>query len=284
MTIWPAGETKSLRCISCALLAGLCALALLLPASGQAQTQPYLVLQTGHTAFVHSLAYSPDGRWLASAGGDDHVAKLWETSTGMEMLTLAGHGDNVAGVAFSPDGRTLATASWDRTVRLWKIPNGESGAILSGHAGAILCVAFSRDGRLIATGDNRGTVKVWDADTGTMVSSESYEGMAKAVAFHPQSTSLAIATGGRDSNSGSIAVWNLVEKRRGPVLSGHAGSVESVAFSADGRWLCVGRCRLRYQTLGSRDVAGTTHARRPRRSRECRAVRSERKPIGFWRR
>ena len=100
------------------------------------------------------MAFSPDGRLLATASRDD-TARLWDPATGEHLRTLTGHTDGVWGVAFSPDGRLLATASNDSTARLWDPATGEHLRTLTGHTDGVRGVAFSPDGHLLATASQR---------------------------------------------------------------------------------------------------------------------------------
>jgi WD40 repeat protein len=109
--------------------------------------------------------FSDDGRRVATASWD-RTAKVWDASTGRELLTLAGHEHRVLDVAFRPDGRRLATASQDNTVRIWDAATGRECAALRGHAGYVMSVAYSGDGKHLASAGgfrSRGEVKVWDA-------------------------------------------------------------------------------------------------------------------------
>ena len=105
---------------------------------------------TGHTDSVDGVAFSPDGRLLATASTDG-TARLWDPATGEHRRTLTGHTSYVSGVAFSPDGRLLATASSDGTARLWDPATGEHRRTLTGHTSSVYGVAFSPDGRLLAS-------------------------------------------------------------------------------------------------------------------------------------
>ena len=110
--------------------------------------------------YVWALAFSPDGRTLASGGFDDTV-RLWDVSSGQERATLYGHTDQVGAVAFAPDGQLLASGSHDGTVRLWDPTTGQELATLHGHRGTVTCVAFAPDGRSIASGGHDRTVRLW---------------------------------------------------------------------------------------------------------------------------
>ncbi|HEY7035629.1 MAG TPA: hypothetical protein VH482_30085 [Thermomicrobiales bacterium] len=131
---------------------------------------PPMCLIEHPNAGVRSLAFSPDGKTLASADGDFKVRLLdvpnalgARNSCGSARIVLAGHTDKVAAVAFSPDGRTLASGSWDGTVRLWDLTQSDpSSTVLVGHEDQVKSVAFSPDGTLLASGSNDQTVRLWD--------------------------------------------------------------------------------------------------------------------------
>ena len=91
-----------------------------------------LVVQTGHSFFVKSVAFSPDGKTLAS-GSDDDTIKIWDVATGKELRTLSGHTSVVNSVAFSPDGKTLASGSGDGTIKLWEVESGKTVQTFTGH-------------------------------------------------------------------------------------------------------------------------------------------------------
>ena len=122
----------------------------------------YKLLKTliGHSSFVYSVSYSPDGTKIVS-GSLDNTVKIWDANTGQCLKTLEGHSETVNSVAYSTDGTKIISGSGDETVKIWDANTGECLETLEGHSKGVYSVAFSPDGKRIISGSSDETIKIW---------------------------------------------------------------------------------------------------------------------------
>ncbi len=182
---------------------------------------------------VRCVAFSADGKRLASADDLDFSVKVWDATSGQETLSMKGHSHVVMSVAFSADGMRLASGSSDQTVKLWDTTSGQATLTLKGHSGAVYSVAFSPDGKRLASASSDQTVKVWDATSGQeSLALKGHTRWVSSVAFSPDGKRLASA-----SLDQTVKLWDAANGQATLTLKGHSGAVYSVAFSADGKRL-----------------------------------------------
>ncbi len=185
-------------------------------------------------SYGFSVAFSPDGKILAS-GSPSGTIQLWEVSTGQQMATLKGHRSDVYSVAFSPDGKILASGgAQDYTIRLWEVSTGQQMATLDLEGWPILSVAFSPDGQTLASGGSQ--LLLWDMDTSQILGILAIpeESYVYSVAFSPDGQLL--ASGGTGNDYG-IRLWSADTGQLLAILEGHTEPVLSVAFSPDSQLL-----------------------------------------------
>jgi mono/diheme cytochrome c family protein len=187
---------------------------------------------------VRGLAFSPDGKLLAAAGGNPGQfgeIKFWSVANKQDLLAVRGHRDNIFAIAFSPDGKLLASCSYDRMVKLWDVATGKEARNLKDHTDAVFAVAFSPDGKLLASASADRTIKIWNVATGERLYTlgDGLDAMS-TVAFHPAGGLLAGAGADR-----VIRVWEVNEKEGKQVRSliAHEDAINQVAFSPDGKTL-----------------------------------------------
>ena len=189
-------------------------------------------LRTIVTGIVHSVAFSPDDKTLAS-GGEDTI-KLWEVATGRELRRF-GHAGGIHSVAFSGDGKTLASGTSD-TIKLWEVATGRELRTLTGHSKFINSMAFSADGKTVASGSMDHTIKLWEAATGRELHTlAGHSDEVKSVAFGPDGQKLASG-----SEDGTVKVWDVATGRELRAFAGYTDAISSVAFSGDGKTLATG--------------------------------------------
>jgi WD40 repeat protein len=189
-----------------------------------------LVLQTGHTDLIHSVAWSPDGKRVLT-GSYDNTAILWEAATGRKLRTFAGHTDRVTSVAIGADGKTVLTGSEDKTAILWDVGTGKKLRTFAGHGGGITSVTVSDNGEMVLTGSRDKTAILWTAATGKKA--HSFERHTEAV------NSVALGTDGKSvltgSDDGTACLWDAATGKRLRTLAEDLGHVWSVALSGDGK-------------------------------------------------
>jgi WD40 repeat protein len=186
----------------------------------------------GHRNTILGLAFSPDGKRLASTSYD-RTLRIWNPAAGTVVKTLEGHTEGMWDVVWSPDGRRLATASYDKTARLWSAESGQTEAVLKGHEDAVQCVAWSPDGKTIATGGRDQALILWEPDGKLRQKFDKLGNWITSLRFTSSSRSLLFTRGSHLFNDRTVTLLTLETGKERVRFTQHNNSVFASAVAPD---------------------------------------------------
>ena len=196
----------------------------------------------GHEGSVYSVAYSPDGEMIVSAGDDGKII-LWNPKTGMIGQPILAHQEMISSVRFSPDGKFFASASIDDTAKIWH-RTGQLFHELKGHQSNVFDISFSADSQQIASGSKDGSIIIWDVKSGqrkrTLIDKNNVNDKRRdiiALDFSPREKGIIVST---TSKGHDINIWNLKNEKNNDqpkTIGANNSNVMSVRFSPDGKMI-----------------------------------------------
>jgi WD40 repeat protein len=185
--------------------------------------------------YVNAVAVTPDGARIVT-GSNDSTARVWDATTGVELLQLKGHPGAVRAVAVTPDGTRIVTVSTDQTARIWDARTGAKDLQLKGHIRSVLDVAVTPDGTRIVTASTDQTARIWDARTGAeLLQLRGHTGPVNSVAVTPDGARIVTASADKTAR-----VWDAQTGAELLQLKGHSDAVFVVAVTPDGDRVVTG--------------------------------------------
>lgn len=196
-----------------------------------------------HTERVNAITFSPDGDYLASAGGNndgffagtDFGIRVWDVNNQSRISEWTGSQNRIESLAYSPNGQWLASGGWERSIHLWNTETGTLDQTFEGHQGNVNTLAFSPDGTLLASASDDLTVRLWDVESGQQTATFEHEDRVTSLVFSPDETSL--ITGSRDE---LVRLWEVETQEVMQTFEGHENWVLSVDISSDGEQIISG--------------------------------------------
>jgi eukaryotic-like serine/threonine-protein kinase len=194
-----------------------------------------VLIYRAHPARVTSVAWSPDGKLIASAS-DDRLVTICNSTAGATLRTYRGHSAEVYAIAWSPDGKQIASAGADKTVQIWDTTTGNHLLTYNGHSGAVNSVSWSLDGTQIASASDDKTVQVWNVSTGGLaILYSGHTAGVLSVAWSPDNT--LVASGAWDNTLQAFSTIATEAFAVGDTVfsyGGHSAEVYAIAWSPDG--------------------------------------------------
>ena len=192
-------------------------------------------MRLGHLHTIRSIAFSPDGNYIASTGGFNNTARLWNAQTGKNIPIRRMYPKGVNLVVPSSDGLTFATVGSDNAAYLWDGKTGDHKLTLTGHTKQVSCVTYSPDSKTIATGSYDGTIRLSDATTGTHKTTLAFAaGGVRSLIYSPDGNTIVCGSG-----NGNVQLWDTQTMKLKSILAGHTARVKSVAYAPNGNTIAT---------------------------------------------
>lgn len=188
------------------------------------------LVRTFKEHWIWALTFSPDGKYLAT-GGANKIARLWDVESGKELFQMRGHKASIKAVTISRDNGTLLTAGDDNTIRLWRVGDGSQVAVVEGHTFGVNAVAVAPNVKNWASGSTDRTLRIWENPRAVMHAPSAIQ----ALAYFPDSKTVISA-----GDDGFIRTWDIATAKEIRAWKGHTGTINHLLLSADGKTLVTG--------------------------------------------